>query len=318
MLPCRLTNPFRVVGNLNGVLNEGLPAKWVPTSDCCCLQNAASPLSRVGGHAEQAHSGVIFSWFCRRSGGDPGRIRTCDHRLRRPVLYPAELRDQTLAAIAPQLREDWTFLRAHNVRRPCPGSMGPGLAATKGKVLGIGGRPATLLAFRRQDIGNTLAQCVFDGGFLGRKLHAYLGLSVRRRRVAHQRLYLARRLGNEFQHPIAGLGRTRLHGGFDGRIDSCCHVNPRSDRQETSAGKLGRSGEIRTPDPLVPNQMRYQAALRSECRMFRPGFSTQSYHAPQGGRALSGYFSVSKRGCEILSPALSPISLETPPFNSST
>ena len=24
--------------------------------------------------------------------GDPGRIRTCDHRLRRPVLCPAELR----------------------------------------------------------------------------------------------------------------------------------------------------------------------------------------------------------------------------------
>lgn len=25
----------------------------------------------------------------------------------------------------------------------------------------------------------------------------------------------------------------------------------------------GRSGEIRTPDPLVPNQMRYQTALHS-------------------------------------------------------
>ena len=27
---------------------------------------------------------------------------------------------------------------------------------------------------------------------------------------------------------------------------------------------FGRGGEIRTPDPLVPNQMRYQAALRPE------------------------------------------------------
>ena len=26
----------------------------------------------------------------------------------------------------------------------------------------------------------------------------------------------------------------------------------------------GRGGEIRTPDPLVPNQMRYQAALHSD------------------------------------------------------
>ena len=29
------------------------------------------------------------------------------------------------------------------------------------------------------------------------------------------------------------------------------------------AEKTGRSGEIRTPDPLLPKQVRYQAALRS-------------------------------------------------------
>ncbi len=29
------------------------------------------------------------------------------------------------------------------------------------------------------------------------------------------------------------------------------------------AGKAGRSGEIRTPDPLLPKQVRYQAALHS-------------------------------------------------------
>ena len=27
---------------------------------------------------------------------------------------------------------------------------------------------------------------------------------------------------------------------------------------------FGRGGEIRTPDPLVPNQMRYQTALRPD------------------------------------------------------
>ena len=27
---------------------------------------------------------------------------------------------------------------------------------------------------------------------------------------------------------------------------------------------IGRSGEIRTPDPLLPKQVRYQAALRSD------------------------------------------------------
>ena len=32
---------------------------------------------------------------------------------------------------------------------------------------------------------------------------------------------------------------------------------------------IGRSGEIRTPDPLVPNQMRYQAALHSDVNSFK-------------------------------------------------
>ena len=32
--------------------------------------------------------------------------------------------------------------------------------------------------------------------------------------------------------------------------------------------KYGRSGEIRTPDPLFPKQMRYQAALHSDWAMF--------------------------------------------------
>ena len=31
----------------------------------------------------------------------------------------------------------------------------------------------------------------------------------------------------------------------------------------------GRGGEIRTPDPLVPNQMRYQAALRPDFLYYR-------------------------------------------------
>ena len=33
-----------------------------------------------------------------------------------------------------------------------------------------------------------------------------------------------------------------------------------------SAGSAGRSGKIRTCDPLVPNEVRYQAALHSDCR----------------------------------------------------
>lgn len=39
--------------------------------------------------------------------------------------------------------------------------------------------------------------------------------------------------------------------------------------------EIGRSGEIRTPDPLVPNQMRYQAALHSE-PLVRRGYTIHS------------------------------------------
>ena len=35
-------------------------------------------------------------------------------------------------------------------------------------------------------------------------------------------------------------------------------------RVEPRNSKSGRGGGIRTPDPLVPNQMRYQAALRPD------------------------------------------------------
>ena len=34
--------------------------------------------------------------------------------------------------------------------------------------------------------------------------------------------------------------------------------------------KNGRSGGIRTRDPLLPKQMRYQAALRSDCQYSNP------------------------------------------------
>ena len=33
--------------------------------------------------------------------------------------------------------------------------------------------------------------------------------------------------------------------------------------------KIGRGGEIRTPDPLLPKQMRYQAALHPDCPIHR-------------------------------------------------
>jgi hypothetical protein len=45
--------------------------------------------------------------------------------------------------------------------------------------------------------------------------------------------------------------------------------------------RIGRSGEIRTPDPLLPKQVRYQAALRSA----RPYVRRDSAAMPPKGLA---------------------------------
>ena len=82
----------------------------------------------------------------------------------------------------------------------------------------------------------------------------------------------------------------------------------------------GRSGGIRTPGPLVPNQMRYQAALHSDALVLLPtlpigklikhtkcrrcGFSCQSGCNPAGN---------SRRAADLI-PCLATL----PPFNSST
>ena len=51
--------------------------------------------------------------------------------------------------------------------------------------------------------------------------------------------------------------------------------------------KNGRSGEIRTPGPLVPNQMRYQAALHSDTACFTPTCPHNStLKSPQQGKKL--------------------------------
>jgi hypothetical protein len=49
----------------------------------------------------------------------------------------------------------------------------------------------------------------------------------------------------------------------------------RGNKRSLKEVQLGRSGVIRTLDPLVPNEVRYQAALHSELKwgFYRPGFS---------------------------------------------
>ena len=58
-----------------------------PQRDFCCRSAADGGMinNRLNVLLQQAGAAV-------GGAGDPGRIRTCDHKLRRLVLYPAELR----------------------------------------------------------------------------------------------------------------------------------------------------------------------------------------------------------------------------------
>ena len=61
----------------------------------------------------------------------------------------------------------------------------------------------------------------------------------------------------------------RPHGALDGqtpyeRLVAKTRAGSVTDVLGTYMSKIGRGGGIRTPDPLVPNQMRYQAALRPD------------------------------------------------------
>ena len=57
-------------------------------------------------------------------------------------------------------------------------------------------------------------------------------------------------------------GRCSIQLSYRRSSGLVCQFSPT--KKACSALKDGRSGGIRTPDPLVPNQMRYQAALHSD------------------------------------------------------
>ncbi len=52
-----------------------------------------------------------------------------------------------------------------------------------------------------------------------------------------------------------------------GQIEVRLIEAPRKKAQQVDFFKGGRSGGIRTRDPLLPKQMRYQAALRSDIKV---------------------------------------------------
>src|SRR5665647_739354 len=125
--------------------------------------------------------------------------------------------------------------------------MGPGLAAPEGKIVGIGGLPASRLLGLDHLIGNALALAIGHRLLLGVEADGELLLHVAGGGPAHQGLDRARLLGFIIELPFLGLGGPRLHRVFGGLKDACGHsIGPRE-----KCGMEARSGNgqdrIETP-----------------------------------------------------------------------
>jgi hypothetical protein len=62
-------------------------------------------------------------------------------------------------------------------------------------------------------------------------------------------------------------------------------------RRKRELERNGRGGGIRTPDPLLPKQMRYQTALRPDCNHHTNTKASQQ----AGSGALAGSFAATRR-----------------------
>src|SRR4051812_25369569 len=174
-------------------------------------------------------------------GGDPGWIRTSDHRLRRQVLYPTELRSHggqfspkfpkyspwlPRAAARPSSRRSRPFagppdLLTRYARRAL--SMRPGHLAVELEIVRIG---LGLLGGHmrlEQLVGNVVGLGI-GHRFLRRvELQAKLLAHVARGCPAHQGIDGAGGFRLIVQLPLLGAGPARLHGVPGWSVDAGAH-----------------------------------------------------------------------------------------------
>ena len=95
--------------------------------------------------------------------------------------------------------------------------------------------------------------------------------------IDHHRIGLDAAVGTDDNRAVAlalrgidTFGDIHLHGTFPRQSSYHFSYHPSHTRSKVLMGKEldGRGGGIRTPDPLLPKQMRYQAALRPDVSLF--------------------------------------------------
>src|SRR5689334_10400080 len=162
-----------------------------------------------------------------------------------------------------------------------------------------------------QPVGDAVAFGIGDRLLLGVEPQRELLIHVARGSPAHQRVGGAPHRRLIIEHPAPGVGLAGLHGGSRWFVDPGPGRHDRSDRLQQD----GRGGRIRTSDPLLPKQMRYQTALRPASENARYRLGEYPFFTPVCKTRLH---QLPNRGWRTLSPGLMPSRAAVPPATSIT
>jgi len=105
-------------------------------------------------------------------------------------------------------------------------SMSPGVAALKGKIIGVRDRTPFRWGGLKYLIGDAATLTISGRLFPAAKVQTQLLAHVARRSPAHERLDPARHLRLKIEHPGLGIGRARLHGSLRWLVNAGYHAGP--------------------------------------------------------------------------------------------
>ena len=140
--------------------------------------------------------------------------------------------------------------------------MGPSPNAAKFKIVRIGFLDQLFLCWLTNSILKPVPLSISNSSFLAFKLQFNLLLHISRRCPPHQWVYGARDGRLIFQNPGFRSSSSGLRSGFSGLVYASSHLSNSLFYVIFAVRRLhGRGTVIRTPDPLLPKQVLYQAEL---------------------------------------------------------